>query len=518
MASIKCANSLKDTPFYDNKSQCDNEGTKVCKGCVLVAYCSKQCQEQHWPAHRGDCKKSVLAKDSWRPRWALEGRKPGFVTRSGVSHVPFGALPMRNLWGNTPAIDVLQLEQNEGESYAKDLSVCFAASGNIRNVLQTVVSVPESYKGTLKVVMNDIDMDVVALNFCIIALLARGPLEKEDCLDTVIHLWYSARLKPSHVDAVKAHVRPIVADVVDKIQNQGASQMLSKKMKLTGGNTLRVILKRDQWMQLLSKLDSEPPAAVAKQSRDTMLSARIDHHDRALFEIRRNLHQRCSRNKFRHDGVLVPFGACADECTIPNPFLHTSTGQWTQKDAADPLHGWHEPSIAATNATHPTLAILTSDLYGRLYHHVHTHLSTFQSALRTRPLHFTLTSALFQSPDFPVLASGGEKQHTHDRLDVSNLSDTEYIGMRTILPIARPLLDPENPHATLLCLFLNTIPIQEDMRLLREPRVWASAFLEASRFLAAASSGGRVAVPIDPVFLRVSHAKSMFLPFGRFFR
>jgi hypothetical protein len=33
---------------------------------------------------------------------------------------------MKYLWGNIPAYDVLQLELNEGKSYARDLRILFA--------------------------------------------------------------------------------------------------------------------------------------------------------------------------------------------------------------------------------------------------------------------------------------------------------------------------------------------------------------------------------------------------------
>jgi len=39
-------------------------------------------------------------------------------------HNPFGA--GKYLWGNVPAIDVLRLEQNEGEDYTGNIALLFA--------------------------------------------------------------------------------------------------------------------------------------------------------------------------------------------------------------------------------------------------------------------------------------------------------------------------------------------------------------------------------------------------------
>jgi hypothetical protein len=40
--------------------------------------------------------------------------------------VAYGHVKQKYLWGNMPAVDVLALDRNEGNSYDKDLSVLFA--------------------------------------------------------------------------------------------------------------------------------------------------------------------------------------------------------------------------------------------------------------------------------------------------------------------------------------------------------------------------------------------------------
>lgn len=53
------------------KSTCVKEGKLRCSGCFLVAYCSKECQLEHWPIHRVDCK-SALMSDDWQPEWVQQ--------------------------------------------------------------------------------------------------------------------------------------------------------------------------------------------------------------------------------------------------------------------------------------------------------------------------------------------------------------------------------------------------------------------------------------------------------------
>jgi len=63
-----------------------------------------------------------MGKDNWRPSWDREGRVPPWATGQAAKnlHNTFGG--NKYLWGNTPAFDVLKLEQNEGLDYRDDIS------------------------------------------------------------------------------------------------------------------------------------------------------------------------------------------------------------------------------------------------------------------------------------------------------------------------------------------------------------------------------------------------------------
>lgn len=94
---------------------------------IVVQYCSKDCQQDHWSVHKSDCK-SPLMKDTWRPSWVVEARQPAFITseKEGplVGWTSHGR--QKYLWGNVPAIDLLNLQRNEGVDYAEDLRLLFA--------------------------------------------------------------------------------------------------------------------------------------------------------------------------------------------------------------------------------------------------------------------------------------------------------------------------------------------------------------------------------------------------------
>lgn len=76
-----------------------------------------------------------MSKDKWQPAYYLEGRKPAWETDVTASsfHNPFGG--EKYLWGNTPALDVLKLEQNEGLDYKEDIALLFAGKNYARVIL-----------------------------------------------------------------------------------------------------------------------------------------------------------------------------------------------------------------------------------------------------------------------------------------------------------------------------------------------------------------------------------------------
>ena len=58
-----------------------------------------------------------------------EGRTPAYIGDDGPLLVSFGQF--NYLWGNIPAIDVLNIGQNEGLDYGGDLDLCFAGEWEV---------------------------------------------------------------------------------------------------------------------------------------------------------------------------------------------------------------------------------------------------------------------------------------------------------------------------------------------------------------------------------------------------
>ncbi|KAF4311294.1 hypothetical protein GTA08_BOTSDO13075 [Botryosphaeria dothidea] len=435
--------------------QCHKVGTKACSNCYLVLYCSKECQKSHWKQHKTDCK-SELMKTTWRPSWEAEQRKPAFVsnvTGPADKMVTYGK--KKYLWGNVPALDMLGLAHNEGATYAKDLRLLFAASGDLRHVVKTIAgitstSAPISLQD-ITAVINDRDFDIVARN-AILLLTALHVVPAPAAAAAMIHTWYSALLPPSVLKSLHSTVLPLIRTVCAKIASKPPDQLLGKTFT-HGRGSVRLVLTRRCWEALQAYLEvpSGLTAAEAKRVRGATVAApaRRDYVDRALFC--QPPAWRAATIRFRSEGVLMPFGAATGTFDVPNPTMFQERDAWPMHDSADPLAGW-----AIEDALRKT-PLAKNDLYGGLFFHISELLVDFCEKVQRMKISFVLLHV--DAVDLPKsLANDFNLTKSFDRIEVSNIADGGYLGSKC-LDIFAPLLRPldENPCATLVTLFINAV-------------------------------------------------------------
>ena len=89
---------------------------------LKIQYCGKACQKSDWEAHKIHCK-SYLGKESWQPSW-IRKNQPAPSIGGDASTGMYGGKHF--LWGNSPAMDVLQLQRNEGINFTGSLNLLFA--------------------------------------------------------------------------------------------------------------------------------------------------------------------------------------------------------------------------------------------------------------------------------------------------------------------------------------------------------------------------------------------------------
>ncbi|KAL2833788.1 hypothetical protein BDW59DRAFT_156589 [Aspergillus cavernicola] len=432
-----CANWAPDN------TDCKKAGRYTCKNCLLVIYCGATCQKTHWPQHKFECK-SPLGKATWQPAWVLENRMPAFIGQGlGES---FG--DRKYLWGNVPAFDVLQLESNEGDQYSNDLRVLFAASGDLRNIVTTIAHLPSSYSHYIEMTINDRDFDIVARNI-ILLLIALVVPNSDEAVDCIIHIWYSVLIRESDNDILQHQIRPLIEDVCMKIRDIEPEQILGKTWKF-GQRSLSVVLEKSSWNRLLSFMDV-PASLNAQQAQETrtvitLAESRTDYRDRYMYCLSSS--QRIAFNKFREDGLLLPFGFPRHDFRVPNPTFFQTADIWPMPDNADPRHGWSLEEVVNISG-----GAATADMYGKLFFYLRGMLKSFLNRLLNLNASFKLLH--LDAASLPEYLEAD----TFSRIEVSNISDYGWIGIHRTLGFMTPLLQTPlmNPHATLITLFMNAV-------------------------------------------------------------
>ena len=150
-------------------SGCGKEktGLKPCGSCRQVWYCEKECQKKSWPTHKALCQQ--VTKETYELSHQLKimfGFKESAHLRGGMATLYY--------WGNTPAVDLINLPLNEGCDYSKPLSVLACGVGDPRNVVLSLAQLPESFQEEATFVLNDICACTLARTVLILYLLFKG--------------------------------------------------------------------------------------------------------------------------------------------------------------------------------------------------------------------------------------------------------------------------------------------------------------------------------------------------------
>jgi hypothetical protein len=261
--------------------------------------------------------KSDLIKREYVPGWIKQGRLPSWVSDSGLSS-DFGV--NQYLWGNMPAVNILNIEEGEGVcDIHRDMNLLFAASGDIRNVLKSIIEgLSDGYDGRCTLVINDINFIVVARNA--ILLFIALSLEPEEAVTTMIHVWYSALLEHAMIDTLRHVALGHIIEVCEKIKGKPSTSLQAKTFPF-GKRSLRLVLKKHHWDELKDYFnvpqDMTQEDAQAIRRRVMLAPERVDYLHRALCNQPPPI--RVATVTFREDGILLPYSASRGKFDTPNP-------------------------------------------------------------------------------------------------------------------------------------------------------------------------------------------------------
>src|ERR1700738_4992157 len=100
------------------------------------------------------------------------------------------------------------------------------ASGDIRNLVMSLLGLPVTYTGHCEVVVNDRDPDIVARNA--ILLLTALHYSPNEATQIMIHIWYSALIPQQVLHTLQENILPLIRDVCSKIKAKPANSLQSK--------------------------------------------------------------------------------------------------------------------------------------------------------------------------------------------------------------------------------------------------------------------------------------------------
>jgi hypothetical protein len=123
---------------------------------------------------------------------------------------------------------------------------------------------------------------------------------------------------------------------------------------------------------------------------------------------------------------------------------------------------FHQYSIEDIVAAGKTHGAQQADLYGCLYFYLSDQLQSFANRLKKFHISFHAfdRDALALAKDLRSGALGLPATTHFDRIDVSNIFDSQYVGIYSVLTNWAPLLSKTNRFATLLGCFMKWSSLQ----------------------------------------------------------
>jgi len=167
--------------------------------------------------------------------------------------------------------------------------------------------------------INDIDLDVAARSF-ILLLVALSVEDDKEAIECMIHVWYSAFLRASDMAILRDRIRPMIEDVCRNIEKKSSTLFLGTTWTFAQ-HSCRIELTKESWGKVLLYLDNIQSLSIDRahqiRSAVTLAPERIDYRDRHMLISTPT--QRICKQRFREDGLLLPFGASRLGFDVPNP-------------------------------------------------------------------------------------------------------------------------------------------------------------------------------------------------------
>ncbi|KAJ5107980.1 hypothetical protein N7456_004655 [Penicillium angulare] len=140
--------------------------------------------------------------------------------------------------------------------------------------------------------------------------------------DSLIHLWYSVLLPHRTVSELALRVLPLIREACRTASEKKTGEIFEKTWVFSHGKSLHLSLKKEDWVRMRALCHVPQHLTKVKASAirtATMMSEeRRDFRDRWAFK-EPNGSTRLAKQKFREDGLLLPFAHNRAGFDVPNP-------------------------------------------------------------------------------------------------------------------------------------------------------------------------------------------------------
>jgi len=145
------------------------------------------------------------------------------------------------------------------------LLTLLTASGDLRNVMKTVVELLVHYQKQCRVITNDRDPDIAIHNVMI--LLVAFAFPNGDASKLIVHLWYSSAIPSSmYLAGIIERLVPMVRQICEIIEDDADTADITTLCKFESphksSSSLTVTLKKREWLRMLKSLTQEEPLSL----------------------------------------------------------------------------------------------------------------------------------------------------------------------------------------------------------------------------------------------------------------
>ncbi|KEY69014.1 hypothetical protein S7711_03317 [Stachybotrys chartarum IBT 7711] len=409
---------------------CCSTALIACPGCYLVTYCGTECKASHWEQHKRECPgvKKNLEQLLSRDVSSTATRIPG------------------SCWAPSPAIDVLNIEKNEGVEFDGSLQLLFAGEAGIRHFIYSVANLSSATPLSLRVCITDSSSSFNLARTLLALLILRDPFADPSFIaEVLIQVWYSSKLPMDIYQYLCNHPGQLIDRIAKSYQERFSASSPSwatdlQRVTLSENSwTVNTSLSCADWCKIRAHLVQAPDLdeAGAALIRALDIQKHAEPWQKAVSKM--TPARAAGLQKWRSDGLLLPYCHPRVDYRTLNPLFFSQRNNYPAGASEEPLSEW--PMELLDNDESPA----TNDVYGKMFFWLRNLLVKFQKRAREMDL---VVHVYPESID-KLTEFHNEGGITFDRVEVG--SSWEHGPLITMLSACKLLRhEDENPFATLL--------------------------------------------------------------------